>query len=438
MKRRLAHALFLLLVGCTEQPLDSAHSTDGGAKNQSKGVAAPKPTYDDAPPHAHLSDAGADGGSQLPLAVIGEDTGEPGLVYAGALAGYYILRVQRGDGSYRYQYDPSDDSWPEGDSVHRQCGATFTLLWLYRITERPEFAIGAGAALEYLTSQGHFDDEGRFEMVDLGATALIALSLTEYARLEHTRRWDHTIDGVGQSLLSAIAEDGSFNQGSTLAWAQAHQALWRIYSHTGDERYLDALRHLARHSYDNRDDRKVVDEPYLYGLWANEPLTELYRIDRQQWLEDFVLDIAERVSKVQYTEDNTDDPRMLGGYPSRIGQPAIWNTSLKLEAVIDGYRLARMVGDERADALGASALGAAQFLMRLQYRSGDTDGWPSPTTAIGGVPFSFDNPVIRVDLPHHAANAILKVADYLGTDRFAGPRTSLELDRLGTNEAGVQ
>lgn len=56
----------------------------------------------------------------------------------------------------------------------------------------------------------------------------------------------------------------------------------------------------------------------------------------------------------------------------------------------------------------------------MQFRTGETTQFADPILPIGGIPKSPTDPVIRVDVPHHAANAILKVAEYMDLEDFPG------------------
>ena len=78
-----------------------------------------------------------------PLAQIGGDSGAEGLTYAAALGGYYIMRTQLANGSFNYRFDPNENTWADEDSLARQCGATYTLSYLYAVTQREEFRIAA-------------------------------------------------------------------------------------------------------------------------------------------------------------------------------------------------------------------------------------------------------------------------------------------------------
>lgn len=360
--------------------------------------------------------------AMVPFTITGQDTGEPGIVYAAALAGYYIMRTQWDEEGYHYEYDPETGEWEEKDNIHRKCGATFTQAWLYRLTGREDFKWSTFRALEYLLSRGGEQDDGSFKLRDLGATALVTLSLTTYSKLAETTEFDETIAGTGKYILDRVNDDGSFSEGSPLIWAQCHQALWRLYDYTGDEAYVLALEKVARYFYDNRDDKEVIDFPYLYGLWANEPLTDLYMERPADWISELVLEVGDDVASKQYTPANNDNEVWMGGYlpNSGEGEPN-WNSTLKLEAVIDAWRMADFVGDEeRAETFRKSSIVGAEFLIRMMHRTGETDDFVDPLLPIGGIPLSPTRPSVRVDVPHHGANAILKVAEYMQLEDYPG------------------
>jgi hypothetical protein len=227
---------------------------------------------------------------------------------------------------------------------------------------------------------------------------------------------------VGEYLLARVQDDGSFSEGTPLQWAQSHQALWRLYSYTEDERYLDALVSVARYFYDHRDDEDIIGPYYLYGLWANEPLTDLYQIRDEPWIRELVFAVGDEVASRQHTPVDDVDEDWVGGYLPNDGDgEPNWNSTLKLEAVIDAYRMADLVGDaERAETYRKSALVGTAFLQRLQHRLGEHEEFADEAFAVGGTPYAPSDPVVRLDVPHHMANAILKVVEYMDLEDYPG------------------
>ena len=371
-------------------------------------------------------------GLELPMEQVGEDSGEYGIVYAGALAGYYILRTQHvGYGEpFGYEWDPVNDVWlTEEESLARQVMATITLVRLYRFTERDEFQVGAHLALVEILEQVEEQDDGTLRITSIGSTALTIMALTEYAELTGTTEFDATIAGLGAHVASRFNDDGSWDEGARLQWQQLHKTLWNLYAHTGDEAWLDMLEATGRWQYDNLDAGTEVgaemwEYPYLYGLWAAEPMTELYLLRPQEWIAELVFFVGDDVVADQYTPLNTDNADWVGGYyanPPNDDGPPNWNNTLKLEAVADCWRMAEAAGDEeRMWRYRRSALVGTEHLLRWQFRTGETDAFADPAFPIGGMPMYVDDDNVRIDIPAHGTLAITKVADYLELEDYPG------------------
>jgi len=413
-------ALILLLACTPEVDLDAWEATE-----------PPFVTYDDSKlPRVDLPEDLDD--LALPLEQIGEDSGEYGIVYSGALAGYYILRAQNvGYGEpFGYNWDPVAGEWKTGEeSLARQIMATITLVRLYGFTGRDEFAYGAGRAFEVIVEELEEQEDGTLRLYSIGSTALGIMALTEYAELTGSTEYDEVIDGLAAHVASKYNDDGSWDEGARLQWQQLHKTLWNLYTHTGDEVWLDMLETTGRWQYDNLDSGSEVGEemweyPYLWGLWAAEPMTELYFERPNDWIAELVFFVGDDVVEKQWTPLTTENENWVGGYhanpPNEDGAPN-WNNTLKLEAVADCYRLAEHLGDEeRAWRYRRSALAGTEHLLRWQFRQGDTADFDDPDFPIGGMKMYVDNPNVRVDIPAHGTLAITKVADYLDLEDYPG------------------
>lgn len=367
----------------------------------------------------------------VPVAVEGLDDAHPGVAYAVLLAGHYHLRVQRPvaceDASgapcepFGYQYDPVADRWEDDESTARQVVAAFAQVRIHDLLRRPELRVSADDALRLLARRVTWSgDQAR--LADLGSTGLMAMAVSEHLRVTGSDEHAALVDGLGETILANISDDGSYPAGTALKFAQAHQALWRMYTATDDPRYLDALRLMARHAADHthlNGEGEYFEFPYLYGLWANEPLTELYRIDRDPWLVDLVSFVGDDVMAGQYRSAApgvpTDQCAWRGGFTPNSGDGAPnWNSTIKLEAMVDAWRMASFSGDVgREAAYRASAEAGTAWLLTNQLRAGDTDGWPSPQTAIGGFPLFESDADVRIDIPGHGSIALAKASAWL-------------------------
>ncbi len=356
----------------------------------------------------------------LPLVETATDAGDPGLVMTAAMCGYYQMRMADADVGFHYEYDPVADTYNEANNVHRKSVSVFSLTWLYAFTRREEFRFNVERGLSHLVGYAVQQPDGSLRLSDLGATSLLSMAMAQHAQVTGTTAWDETIDQLGAHLLTMIDADGSFNEGSPLSYAQAHLALWRLYDHTKDETYLDTLETVGKFFSDHRDDETWIDSFHIYGLWAHEPLTELYGVRPDDWLPEFVFHVADPVVDGQFTPLDDVDESWIGGFVESETTPT-WRTILKLEGTIDAYRMADWAGDEEHKArYRKSSIIAAQFLQRLQFRAGETQSHPQPALGLGGVPFSFDDPIIRIEVPGHMVNAILKTVEYLDLEDYPG------------------
>ena len=384
---------------------------------------------DELPPRAVLpDDPAARDALPMPLELEGHaDAGHRSMVYGAMLAGAYMIRVQRPvscttDGGvpcfpFGYHYNPYEDTWSTQDMIHRQVVATFAQTWLYRVTGRDEFRLSAEAAIQSLMPRMR-KVRGTEKLHDIGASALMVMALTHHGKLTEDSSRDDTIDALGAYILSRVRPDGSFREGGPLQWYQLHQALWRLYDYTGEQHYLDALVYVGRYGYEHRDERgrdEYLELPYLYGLWALEPLTELYQLRPEEtWIPEMVYLVGDWVLSKQYTEQNAERCRWVGGYmPNNDRGHPNWNHTLKLEAMADAWRFAELAGDdERAAIYRDSAILGADFALRFQHRRDETDRYLVPGKALGGIPMYGDDASVRIDVPGHGAIAILKTAVY--------------------------
>ena len=373
--------------------------------------------------------------AELPIAVEGADDGSPGIVYSAVLGGYYIMRIQFPEGNFHYEYHLETDSWADDDSIFRQCGGTITQGWLYRVTGREEFRISARRGLDYL--HGRLMDAGdgmkglpSGGTPNMGASSLLTIATSVYALNTDDDTFDENLDALGAFLLTFTdPETGEFLKTDPyfLAPGQLLMAFQHLHAATGDEIYLDKLEQSVRWAIDNPDVHEW--DPY-FGLWANEPLTYLYVQRPDQAFADAAFAMADPIIDTQLVPgEHNKQARYDGGFPLKEGNTPGWSSGLRLEAVIDAYRLAVLVDDkERMQRYRQSALWATAFLLRLQYRAGETDDHPDPELLVGSWPFAFTHEVIRVDLTHHIANTLIKTAEYLELEDFPGKRDPLDVD----------
>ena len=374
--------------------------------------------------------------STPPVAVIGEDTGEAGLLYAAALGGYFLLRVQQEDGTYKYEYRPDTDEWLWQDVIHRQVGPAYACVILFRATHRAEFLYSANRVFDYAATRIEEQADGSLRLADIGGTSILVFGLSHYRMAfegdvgEEATRWDATLSGLAAHLLSRQNDDGSFSEGSFLARGQVVQALGHMDLLTsGEPKYRDALVKAARYSCEHKDEIAVGDLPYFL-LYANEALRYLNKVapDAGDWVA-----CSDALTQVllddHYLDGDAEDPIWSGGFGKRDSARPTWSASLRLESVADALGLAQDRGDSARQALLREHLvtGTA-FVIRQQWRKGETDDYPNPPEIIGGYPYympgqtggSLGWPLSRTDLSWHGSAMLVKAATVLGEEIFPG------------------
>ena len=131
-------------------------------------------------------------------------------------AAAWLLRHQRPNGLFAYEYSPQDQAWMPGDQLVRQCGCAWALAMVARLTRDRKIGEAAARAISGILER-HLrrDGPGRlFYLEDmygeakLGAPPLLLLAISELGASLRIPR--ETIDQLTASLLAVQAPDGHF------------------------------------------------------------------------------------------------------------------------------------------------------------------------------------------------------------------------------------
>lgn len=347
------------------------------------------------------------------------------LVASAVAGGEYLLRVQQENGSFVYVLDP----WLEtrtglGNNIVRHAGTTWSLFTLFQHTGDERFYEGGCHGLDFLAAWCKPGTEDGLEFVldlngkaKLGATGLGLLAIT--GRLD-TRPRPGDLDWgmrLARQILAFQNPDGSFEgylkrkgteksgQVSLYYPGEAILGMVRLSRHLPDERILESAHRGARYLIEAR--RGIGHLPP--DAWLIQALEDLYALTPEPDYAEHGIAIAMSMIAVQF------GPEWPAGFAGGTAPLPIRSarTSARAEGLLAAYRLARRIGDLRADRIWNSLLRLAPNCLQLQYDRDNSFFLPEPETAFGGVRGGLDDASIRIDYVQHHVSLVLGIAALL-------------------------
>ena len=231
-----------------------------------------------------------------------------------ATAADHLAEQIKEDGSFVYGYYPRFDNEASGYNILRHAGTVWSLICRYRMTGDAALAEKIDLAIEYMLSQMVYPDDDTaylYEAVDdeikLGGCGIAVVALTEYMDVFETDKHLEICRKMGNGILRLLdQEDGTYyhvlngdftekEEFRTVYYdGEATFALCRLYSVTGDEKWLDAAKAAVDHfieadyvqhrdqwvAYSMNEITKHVEDPDYY-VFALRNVQENYEsIDR--------------------------------------------------------------------------------------------------------------------------------------------------------------
>jgi hypothetical protein len=344
------------------------------------------------------------------------------------MAGRYLAQAVQDDGSFIYEYNPLRDQVIPDYNIIRHAGAVFSMMELYGRYKDPEILKAAGKAVGFLlrhiregTLSGKpvkFVEEKN--EVKLGGNALTALALAEYARVTGDRSHDAVMKGLGEWILATQDANGRFTvhkQDSSSGRISSFQseyypgeaifALMRLYSLTGERKWLDAADKGAL--YQLKTFSRLGDEKLPHDHWLLYGLNEIHRKrPRPEFLEG-AMRFARVIIMAQHTRMNQSQPDWEGGY---YKPPRSAPTATRMEGLDSAYALAKDFGKVAEAREIRQALGRGMgFLLRIQVGPEAAMYCRNPERSLGGVRESVWSPIVRIDYVQHAISALLHLPE---------------------------
>ena len=186
----------------------------------------------------------------------------------------WLLRHQRQDGLFAYEFLPATQSWSNADSIVRQAGCAWAVALVGRLGREPNISRAAAGAVEaLLRTTLKRDGPGRLyylaaqgEPPRLGAIPLLLLAIAELAQAATVSR--EVVDQLAATLLGIQEPSGRLGvtvrglelEGSETYYAgQVVLALARLHGVRKRDRYARAIRRALAHYHERWADADERD-----------------------------------------------------------------------------------------------------------------------------------------------------------------------------------
>ena len=186
------------------------------------------------------------------------------------------------DGSFIYGWYPRFDNEIESYNIVRHASTLWSLICRYRMVPDDALAEKIERTIDYMLTQVRYDESGRaylyeakVDEIKLGGCGMAVVALTEYMDAFQNDKYTDVCRALGEGILSMMDQqagtyyhvlNGDFTRKEeerTVYYdGEATFALCRLYSLTGEERWLQAARaavdHFIRADYTQYRDHWVA------------------------------------------------------------------------------------------------------------------------------------------------------------------------------------
>ena len=335
-------------------------------------------------------------------------------------AAAWLLRHQRPDGSFAYEYaPPSADNpggWTPYDQLVRQCGCAWALAMVARLTRDRKIGEAAARAISGILER-HLrrDGPGRlFYLEDmygeakLGAPPLLLLAISELGASLRIPR--ETVDQLTASLLAMQAPDGHFGtkargmelEGSESYYAgQIVLALARFYGIRKRPRLRSAVERSLKHYQERWQDEDERD--LSFTTWMIQACDQWHALVEDDLAKNYAYEMADWALQEQHGED-CENPLWIGAFQNTPGI----GTAAYSEGIASALAIAQRAGDdERAERYRSALLLSMRFLLSLSL-DGPEHALVGGAEHIGAVRSALHRPGLRCDNAQHYLMSMLR------------------------------
>ena len=358
------------------------------------------------------------------------------LLAAAHRGGDYLARHLNDDGSFNYIYEPRRDRNGDGYNLLRHAGSCYALLELYRVSGELRYREAAQRGIDHLLTYSRpplpADSAAGFEAIvspgeeaKLGGAALAILAILEHHDATGEGRWLDRARKLARFILFQQDDDGRFESKyfygkpdakpfvSIYYPGEAILALTRLARIDGNARWLEAARRGADYLIDVRDAALPTDE-LPHDHWLLMGLNELDTATGDPRYLAHATRIGDAILGAQRRD--TPVPDWFGTF---YDPPRSTPTATRSEALIAMHRLATRNGKPGRPYLTAM-MSMAAFQLRCQLNETNSFHLPRPDRAHGGFRRSLTNFEIRIDYVQHNVSALLGLRERLLSPEAAG------------------
>ena len=331
-------------------------------------------------------------------------------------AAAWLLRHQRADGSFVYEYSPREQAWSPFDQLVRQAGCTWSVALVGRLTrDRGTLQAATRAVQGILQRHLRRDGPGRlFYLEDmygepkLGAIPLLLLAILE---LRGTARFEReTVDQLTAALLAVQSRDGRFGttarglelEGSETYYAgQVALALARIYAPRPRPRLRTAVERSLRHYHERWSDEDERD--LSFTTWMLQACDQWHALTDDESSREYAYEMVDWALEEQHSAEH-EHPLWPGAFQNTPGI----GTAAYSEGLASALAIAQRAGDEdRAKRYQQALLLAMRFLLQLTVEASEV-ALVGGTDQIGAVRSALHRDSLRCDNAQHFIMASLR------------------------------